>query len=279
MPLHGRHGSDNSGRGPSGAVWSGVPFEEARLDPNIGYTVWEDFVGFSGVVASNIGTYAGQHGWYSWEDSGGSIINLPGEVGGVIRIATDNTDNDSMTLALGNAGASQGGGLFKFSSSGGKKLVFETRVRYQETASRNVNIVFAEEARAINDGITTDAGALVTTIDLLGFRTLEGDANAIDTFYQKASQTAVTVEDDVQTITADTWYKLGLVFDPNYYNAAKRLRFFVDGVEQDTGVNSSAFDDTTFPDGEEMTLYFDVKNGTTTSTRFDIDWVRIFQAS
>lgn len=272
MALHGKHASDNSGRGPSGALWGNVPFEESLIDPDVGYAFWDDFVAFNGLLTSTTGDYSSAGGYSSYQDASNTIAQLATEVGGVVRIATDTTDNDESWLQLGGSAAVFG----KLAASGGKKFVFETRIRTNAIASRNLFVGLAEEGFAAADAIT-DAGAMVTTKDFIGFRSLEGDAAGLDTVYQKASQTTVVVKDDLQTLVADTWYKVGFIYDPSYYNPAKRIRFFVDGVEAADGVNSSAFDDATFPGGEEMTAVWGVKNGTTTATQLDIDWVRIWQ--
>lgn len=273
MALHGKHASDNGGRGPSGGLWGNVPFEESLIDPNVGYCFWDDFVGFNGLLTSTTGDYTSAGGYSAYQDSSNTITQLATEVGGVVSIATDTTDNDESWLQLGGATAVFG----KLAATGGKKLVYETRIRISTIASRNFFVGLAEEGFAAADAIT-DAGAMVTTKDFIGFRSLEGDANGLDTVYQKGSQTTVVVKDDAQTLVAATWYKVGFIYDPNYYNEAKRIRFFIDGVEQADGVNSSAFDDATFPGDEEMSPVWGVKNGTTTATVLDIDWVRIWQA-
>jgi hypothetical protein len=275
MALHGKHAADVSGVGPSGSIWGNVPFEESRIDPDIGYGVHEDFLAFNGLLTSTTGDYSGQAGGYSaYQDGSNTILQLATEVGGVVRITTDTTDNDESWLQLGGVA-----GVFGklATTSAGKKLCFETRFRVDTITSRNIFIGLAEEGFAAGDAIT-DAGAMVTTKDFIGFRSLEGDANALDNVYQAASQTTVVVKDDAQTLVASTWYKVGFIYDPNYYNTNKSIRFFIDGVELGDGVAYSALDDATFPGGEELSPVFGVKNGTTAAINLDIDWFRIWQA-
>lgn len=266
--VHPDVSANRSSRSPSPAIWDPNEWLGVLSGAIDGICYHDDFHAFNGTVATNVGTYSG--GWYSFEDSGGSITGLATTTGGVIRVATDNSDNDDMILALGNVT----GANFKIASSGGKKLCMEARIRLQETASRNFIFALGEEGLAVTDGLCTDSDAL-TSKDFIGFHSLAGDATAIDTFYRKASQSAVTVQDDVHTITADAWVKLGLLFDPNH--PSKAIRFYVDGVEQSSYVAHSALDDSTFPDGEELIPYFNIKNGTTTITRVDLDWFRILQ--
>lgn len=273
MALHGKHAADVSGRGPSGSLWGNVPFLEHHVDPDKGYGVWDDFLAFNGLLTSTTGDYSSAVAYYSYQDASNTILQLATEVGGVISIDTDATDNDESHLQMGGSA-----GVFgKIASSSGKKLVYETRVRFGSITSRNIFIGLAEEGFAAADAIT-DAGAMVTTKDFIGFRSLEGDANAFDTVYQKASQTTGVVKDDAKTVAVDTWYKLGFIFDPNYYNTNKIIRFFVDGVELADGVAESVLDDATFPDGEEMSPVWCLKNGAGTALSLDIDWVKIWQA-
>ena len=268
--IHPDVSANRSSRSPSPAIWDPNEWLGILSGAIDGYCYHDDFIAFNGTVTTNVGTYS--NGWYSFEDTGGSIANLTSEVGGVIRLATDNSDNDDVTLNLGGVV----GANFKIASSGGKKLCMEARVRLQEVATRNFIFALGEEALAVTDGLVTDSDAL-TSKDFIGFHSLSGDATAIDTFYRKAGQTAATVQDDVHTITADGWVKLGLVFDPSYRDVSKAIRYYVDGVEQTSGVARSVLDDATFPDGEELVPYFNIKNGTTTITRVDIDWFRILQ--
>ena len=274
MALHGKHAADVDGAEPSGSIWGNVPFLESLIDPGIGYGVHDEFLGFNGLLTTTVGDYTGQAGgYYSYQDSGNTILQLATETTGVIRITTDTTDNDESWLQYGGAASV----MATLAASAGKKLCYETRVRMDTITTRNIFFGLAEEGFAVADAIT-DAGAMVTTKDFIGFRSLEGDANGLDTVYQKASQTTVVVDDDAQTLVASTWYKLGFIYDPNYYNTAKVIRFFIDGVEQADGVALSALDDATFPGGEEMSPVWGVKNGTTAAINFDIDWFRIWQA-
>lgn len=267
------HGSDINGRGLSGSLWKGVPILEANVNPSAGKFLFDDFLSFGGTVTSNVGTYSSKAGgYYSYEDTGGSITQLATEVDGVIRLTTDTSDNDEVWLQSGTATSVFG----KFASSGGKKLVFETRVRPISITTRNNYIGFAEEGFAVADAIT-DAGAMVTTKDFLGFRSLEGDAADYDTVFQKASQTTQVIKDDALTAVASTWYKLGFVFDPNANNTSQLLRYYVDGVLIAGTVTSAILSAATFPDGEEMAPVWGVKNGTTTAVALDVDWWAAWQ--
>lgn len=271
MTIYNQHGGDNSGTGPSPAIWASADVLQAYARPDKAVYLFDDFLSFDGLVTSTVGKYASDSGaWISYEDSGDSIVQLETEIGGVIRLQTDGTDNDEVWLANGGAKSVLG----KIPSTGGNKMWFECRVRPQEIATRNFYIGLAEEGLAAADTIA-DAGTLASK-DLLGFASLEGDATGLDTVHRTAGQALTTVQDDIETLVAATWYKLGWIFDPDA-PAAKRIRFFNDGVEQSSYVTATALAAATFPSGEEMGILMGIKNGTTTITRLDVDWVRFLQ--
>lgn len=260
----------NSDRGPSPALWGRI---REVTDPNDAYEIFDDFLNFNGTVSTNVGTYSGQGGGYrSYEDTGGSIVNLASEVGGVLRITTDTTDNDEVWLQPGSATSVFG----KISDTAGedKLLIFEARVRFGQTANGNAFIGLTEEGLAAADTIT-DAGAWADK-DAIGFLVLEDDSDGIDFIYKKAGQTLQTKISVAQQITADTWYKLGFVYDPNAPEA-KRITVFVDGVDEGTYVTATNIATATFPDDEELQPLFGVKNSSGAVTRIDLDWYRAYQ--
>jgi hypothetical protein len=105
---------------------------------------------------------------------------------------------------------------------------------------------------------------------------LEDDSDGIDFIYKKAGQTLQTKISVAQQITADTWYKLGFVYDPNAPEA-KRITVFVDGVDEGTYVTATNIATATFPDDEELQPLFGVKNSSGAVTRIDLDWYRAYQ--
>jgi hypothetical protein len=92
--------------------------------------------------------------------------------------------------------------------------------------------------------------------------------------YKKAGQTAVAVA-TAATIAAATWYKVGFVYDPGEV-PARRIKYFVDNVEGTTYVTETNIATATFPDGEEMSPIFGVKNVTDIMVQ-DLDWWALYQ--
>lgn len=259
-------------RGPSGNIWrSRFRLDQMQNDPSKGYVLFDDFKNFGGTVASNVGSYASQSGsWKSYEDTGGSIAQLAGEITGVIRLSTSTTDNHETWLSsCGNAGV-----LGMISDTAGSKYLqaFEARVRFgQVTDTFNSFVGMSEEGLAAADTVS-DAGAMASK-DFLGFRVLEADGDELDVYYSKAGQTGQELIDGVQALAASTWYKLGWLYDPFEIDPAKRLKFFVDNAEQSTYVTDALIAAATFPDGEELAILLGLKNGAAAAKTLDVDWV------
>lgn len=269
------HQGKSGGRGLSPRLWAQAARQALSPDGDSNaYWLASDFSAFNGSVTTNVGTYSADGGGFrSYEDTGNSITQLATEVGGVIRITTDTTDNDESWLQPGSATSVFGKVQ---SGSSGRLLVFEARVRFSQVASGNYFVGMSEEGLAAADTIT-DGGALASK-DMLGFWILEGAPTSLIFGYRKAGAAAQTVFTFGTAIAASTWYKLGFVFDPSE-PSSKRIKAFVDNIEQTTYVTGTNIAASTFPDGEELQPLFGVKNGTTTAVALDVDWFAALQAA
>ena len=77
-------------------------------------------------------------------------------------------------------------------------------------------------------------------------------------------------------MVADTWIKLGFVFDPEAI-PAERITWWVDGVAQTTFVTQTQATAATFPDAEPMGLCLLTKVGGAVAAQVDIDWWYAYQ--
>ncbi len=251
---------------PSGSIWGQMPMEDIILHGR-GYHYFNDFIDtptFSGTTA--------QVGIKPFLDTGTTLQGIPTEVGGVLQAScADGTDEDQVSFQVGDTTAAYA----KISSTAGKKLAFEYRVRIDSAAiaDHNFFVGLVEEGSSA-DSFMTDATGALADKDLIGFRTLAASPSELDTVYKKAGQTIVEVDDNVTTLALATWYKLGLVFDPT--DSAKALKYYVDGVEV-ASAPATVLDDATFPDGEEMALLFCVKATAAAVKTMSIDWVKFAQ--
>lgn len=263
----------NSDKGLSPALWGRIPLSK-MVDPNSGKFVFDDFLTFGGTVATNVGTYASGGGAYlSYEDTGGSIAQLATSVLGEVKLTTDTTDNDEVWMQPGGAASVLGA----ISNTAGNDclLIFEARVKLSQITSGNAFVGLSEEALAAADTIT-DADALADK-DLIGFAQLAADLDAFAFVYRKAGQTAQTKIAVAHTIVADTYVKLGFVYDP-LAPAAKRITIYVNGTDIGVYVTATNIAAATFPNAEELNALFGVKNGAAAAKALTVDWWAFYQA-
>jgi hypothetical protein len=267
------HQGKNDARSLSPRLWGQVVKHSLSPDGgSFGYSAGDNFFGFNGAVSTNVGTYSSQGGGYrSYEDTGNSITQLATEVGGVVRITTDTTDNDESWLCHGSATSVLG----KVASSSGKLLAFEARFRLGQIVTHNMFIGLTEEGCAVADTVT-DAGALADK-DLLGFWILEGAGTSLKYGYRKSGGAVQTVGTYGTAIAASTWYKVGFLYDPQEV-ASKRIKFYIQNEEQTSYATATNVSAATFPDGEELNFLAGIKNGAGAASSIDIDWWAFLQA-
>lgn len=260
--------TETTGRGLSANLWDRWRGRTRNANDftEDGITFFDDFINFgvgSGTVYKGYGIHL---------DTGNTIQEIATEVGGVIKVTTDGTDNDSCELCSGgNVGT-----IVTIPSSAGDVVIFESRVRFtQVTNTYNAFIGLTEEGVAVDDGLFTDAGAGADK-DKIGFQVLEADGDALEFTYKKAGQTAV-VTTGLKAISAATWYRLGFVFDPRL-PAASRLRVYIDNAYTGTAYTATNIAAATFPSSEELAVTVGVKNGSAAASAVDVDWVAVAQA-
>lgn len=261
-------------------IWS--QFNALRLveDPTYGCHFFDDFL----YMQSEDGT---DDVYFKYIDTSNTIrlvAQTATVVGGEVALVTDATDNDAPVLAF--RGANAGGGnissvILGNSSTASFLTLFETRLK-KSSITDNQCAFFAglaeATARAADDGLLEDdTGDIVNSISAIGFRAKHDNGEELDFVYQDAAQTAPTeVIANIQAMVADTYIKLGFVYNPLEENS-KKIKIYVNGVEQSTYVTTTNIDAATFPENDAMTPTFGSKNGEATATTLTIDWWRLAQ--
>ena len=265
------------GRGLSPAIWQRYGFIGGRhKDPSLIGFFFDDFAKL-GVMASTVT----QCGYKTYQDEGvtiqqcASADNSEGEFG-ILEITGNDADNDEGSIELG-AGTS---GLVRIDPTLGERAIVACEARIKRTSVTNDHTAFAfglgEPAFCAANALVDNTGAMVAAgKDFVGFQALCASNSEIDTIYTiGGTATVVQVKDNAATSVADTWMKLGVVYDP-LGAANKKLKFFVDGVELDDSVTDAIIAaGTAFPTDEEMTLVLLTKNGDagTTAHGTFCDW-------
>ncbi len=260
-----RSSSANTDRGPSPAIWGSCPVEQLMAGTKDGYHFFDDFLGGPRVAAGAEGAVGGDYRGFA--DTGGTVA-VGDEVGGTLVLSSDG-DNEGASFRLSNA-------PFQISRSHGK-LWFEARIKSSTITDTKHGIFLGLlEDVALTATVPIAADGTLADKNFVGFHRLEGDGDAVDTVYKADGVTQVTVAADAVTLVADTYVKLGMIYDPTNF----KLTFYKNGVAlADTKTIPSAAG-TDFPNDVRLGLVVAVLNATgTTPGNSEIDWWRCAQLS
>ena len=165
-----------------------------------------------------------------------------------------------------------------------KKLWFEARFKIS-TIADDVSSFFiglAAAARCADKGVfQAGQGATVDSAladaAMIGFWRPDADGDGLSAAYHANGQTASEIISDAHTLVADTYVKAGFVYDPDF-DAAQRIKFYINGTEQTTYITSTLIAAAAFPDAEAMSPVVGIMNddGSTAST-LTLDWWRCAQ--
>lgn len=252
-----------NGKGLSPRLWSRISSQPLATDGQASaYSKFDHFMNFYPVTLT---TAAGQlqpgEGYFVYNEVGttvGSIKPDPTYTGGVLKLLTSTAaaagaDHDIILTTQGNVGTQC---VVSNTAGADKPLIFEARFRLPSVAD-NYGSFFVglteEGCGAANGVITGTTTHSLADKDSIGFLITKADGDSLKFGYKKAGQTAQTVLSYGTALTADTWYNVGFVYDPAEV-AAKRIKVFVNNVEQSTYVTADNIAAATFPNGEELTF-------------------------
>ncbi len=192
---------------------------------------------------------------YSDDTTNHKVRGAADENGGVLQLHIDSgaSANEEIGIELGDAV----GQLGQISDTSGADHVtaFETRVKVSSITTGQLAMVIglASPATAADGGVIDTNGGPKADKAFIGFSILADDGDSIDFCYQGAGQTRQDKIAGVAVPVADTFVKLGFLYDPKE-EASKRIKVFVNNVEQSTYVTSTEIAAATFPDAEALTF-------------------------
>ena len=272
-------GTEDTTRFRSGPIWGSFPMTRYLYNPDHFVWWWDDFDVTPALTSAT--TAINRYPYMSYIDSSNTIVKvLTEKMLGVLRLATDATDNDAPVVSM--AGDSV---CVCISDTAGDDmpLWFESRWRKSSVTDNQCAIHngFCEETRAVDDGLLTDnTGTIIQsggsyTIDDIGFNVRQDNGEELDFQWGKASGAGVELIAALDSLVASTWVKTGFKYQPAVTNkpAAQRIAVFLNGVENSTYGTATQVATATFPDAEELQWAVGSKNGEGTATDFDIDWV------
>lgn len=263
----GHRGQNTSGLSPR--LWA--PLYGSMMEPDGGGRLV--FVGDDFLAVKNSDTYTdlnSEVGYTSYIDTGATLLTLADEVGGVLALTTDGTDEDEVWLSAGDGT----GGLGFISDTAGDDhlTVFEARYKISSITNSVMSsfVGLASPGLGAADTKVDATGALKADKAFIGFDVLL-DGDSIQFTYQAASQAVQQKIAGVHVPVADDFVKLGFIYNPKA-PADKRIKVYVNNVEQSTYVTATNIAAATFPDAELLTFLAGFKNTTAAAGELAIDW-------
>tara|TARA_R100000458_G_scaffold31319_2_gene28730 strand:+ start:758 stop:1558 length:801 start_codon:yes stop_codon:yes gene_type:complete len=258
-----RDGADTSAS-PSPGVWADCPAREF-LEKGTGVLIHDDFIR---VTSDNVATV----------DSGLQLLgdNIPtmpvDTIEGRLTLTTGATDNHQ-SFAGTNVD------LCHISDAAGEtaKLWFECRMKVNSVADMGLFIGLAAEADFAVDFLVDDTADLASGADAIGFHVLTASPTAVGVTYQEDGSTKQALETGVHTLVADTYVKLGFVYDPDESDANK-IKFYVNGAKTATNVTAAMIAASTFPDSKNLGFVATNKTGEGVTKTMNVDWYRLAYA-
>jgi hypothetical protein len=303
----------STARGPSPAIWADCPWEAMDEDPTLGMKFWDDFTVIGN--ADMTSAYANSIGQWSSYGYAGAQLNDGQKEGGVIKLSS-NGDNEGLTL-LSSAGS------FRFCSANSttapnysQKMWFETRIAKSVITTAHISVFVGLMAPTLASGLpaaaqpwTTTDDTLMTAGDTFGFNlagttSTRGGPTEVGTSFCLASGTinyptnltALMAATGQTVLAADTYVKLGWIFDPGALIAPvssatarqtagnlrrKLIRFFVNGLEAPAFLTSDDIANATsgqlFPTAFMCPVLSVMNMASQSSDYLAADWVRIAQ--
>lgn len=231
-------GSGNTNRDPSPGIWGGFPIGPIKDGTIAGQYFFDDFDATS--AAPDLTTEAAWKDYKGHLDTSCTFVGISAinsvEVGKGILECNFNAENDGSSLA-------QTYPSYSLASTAGK-LCFEARIAVDDVTTANgigfflglgeTDLMTLTEIVPIAaDDTPSNDGSMI------GFHFPEDDLTTIDTVYTDRATSFTQVKDAAVTgLAANTFMKLGLVFDPNL-PASKRITFYKNGVPLDDKVTHS----------------------------------------
>lgn len=276
LVQHRRNGSAHTGRGPSPNIWAPFPWMACIEDPGLGFVEFQDFV--SGGLITAPTTHAALVGLpiSGFSSSAGQITYGNG---------TYTTDQAVGTLVLAETTTRESTSIrsdavpYRISANYGM-LCFEARIKISTVATNEIGFfvgLLEDETLTVDIpivGTGSDTGALADK-DLVGFHKPKANTTTFDGGYKAGGVTAVVSNDEMGTLAADTYIKLGMVFDPNNSN---KLAWYVNGVKQATEKTIPDNTGTDFPADVNLGWCIALAVGSAASDNtLTVDWIRVGQ--
>ncbi len=273
-------GSERSDRWFSPNLWGDCPIEAIKNGTVIGRFFQDDFDGPCPNTDAGLYEGAGESpglGYLFYGDTGVKIKAQAAVEEGVVEVAGNGTDNDESVMSSGSPSW-----IVSDTAADAKKLWFEARVKKASVAD-NACALFTGLGWDHGSGVsvaktlclTDDDGAL-GAFSFLGFHVDHANGDALDFVYKAEGQAQTVKIAGLDVVVADTFMKLGFLYDPDA-SAANRIKVFLNNVKQSTYVTETNIAAATFPDAEPLAMVWAAKVGAGAESKAQMDWWRAAQ--
>lgn len=233
---YGSQGPQTDTYGPTNALWQSIILDKCLSghDRYYGVGMFDDFLGFAGLVATHDGAYFSQGNRYlSYEESSNPVSRVASTqtAMGVIALTTAASDDTCAMAWGGSLVTPYVAPPFSVIPGTSKDLVFECRFKVNTITAAQFNFFIglagATGVKSVDADVPiTGSDAFVTTLSLLGFGRLTAGTTALNLYYERANGT-VASKASVGTLAADTYLKAGFKWD----GTANTLTPWINGVE------------------------------------------------
>jgi hypothetical protein len=265
-------GSGDTSRDPSPAIWARMPVASVRAGAVSGVFLRDDFGSFNKTAATTEGNWGAELNYAQFGSATGTITAGTGTGGEAIFGAT--ADNEGISIRTLST-------PFKISRTN-LRFAFECRIKTSliTDTKHDIFVGLLQDVALTATVPITAAGAIADT-NLVGFfrpetaRSVAGTGGAImNTVYKADGVTAVNVQTDAVTLVADTYQKLGMLYEPSGDAAGTfTLAFYANGVRLSTIKQIPSAAGTDFPNDLGLGLCFAVLDATgSTPGTSTIDW-------
>lgn len=268
-------------------LWARLVEQQLTPDGSVpGQMLFDDFESFPNLTlttaAGQLQPPNGYHAFITVNTTVGSVNQRPAEPSAIrLLTSTASAAGAHADTILGTNGNTGTLGAISNDADWAKMLICEFRFRLGSVAdsASSMFLGLAEEGRAIANGlILNDSGHKPVDKDMIGFFVGNDDGDALKFVYRKEGQAAQTVLTWDQALEADKWYNAGFIFDPRA-QTSKRLKVYIDNIEQPVTLSKDDIDADVFPAGEKLAQYAAVKSTANNAPQnIDLDLWAFYQA-
>lgn len=270
--------TEDTSRNPSPQIWGDIPVADIQEDAAKGYFYREDFTNVALLASPTITTQANyQSGWKAFGSTPGTVLGANVEGGQGLALVSGTSDNDGISIATLATPV-------KISRAKGA-FAWEARLKVSSIGDTIAGVLAGLiEATTLTAIVPITAAGALADKNLVGFFRLEGDGDQLDTVYKADGVTAVTVKADAladlpttTALTASTYVKLGMKYEPTGPYGAYQFSWFVNGYRLPDRYTMASADGTDFPNDVQLALLFAAVNATGAAHTVTVDWVQVAQ--